>query len=351
MEPKKSEKLKNIKRDVIISVIILMIVFMIPILIGVYINIKRPVWETDRNFYGKNIDQSDIKVKNKKAKKFEYSTNKFKKYKINGEIVYFLQSKGRKIQISSNDYKKYVSDSDTFIMYAKRCVYAYKSKEGTMKVTITSNQLSFSPEKYTKKELEHLNRIIRKNCQNKIFVYKITKDIVSYNYIDYADDKIGLKDWKGRKVCTSFMFQDAQTDSSGKVKGKSLIMPGKYDRLYPDFKLYIRNDPEYGLKNKMLNLSAKLFYGGQTEAPFIVLNVIIDIAMFLFIAIGISGIIGAVRIESGDFSEICNHDCQHCCFYCSFYSRCIEKNSLDCQYCSNYNCMNRKRKRQHTPVE
>ena len=53
----------------------------------------------------------------------------FKKYKVNGKVVYFLHSKGRKIQVSSNDYKKYVKNSDKVMMYAKRCVYAYKSKK------------------------------------------------------------------------------------------------------------------------------------------------------------------------------------------------------------------------------
>lgn len=129
MKQEKIKKLDKLRRNIIISEIILMIVFMIPIFIGGYIQCKRSDWETDRNFLQKNINITDIKIENEKAKEVVYSTNKFKKYKVNGKVVYFLHSKGRKIQVSSNDYKKYVKNSDKVMMYAKRCVYAYKSKK------------------------------------------------------------------------------------------------------------------------------------------------------------------------------------------------------------------------------
>ena len=246
---------------------------MIPIFIGGYIQCKRSDWETDRNFYGKNINITDIKIENEKAKEVVYSTNKFKKYKVNGKVVYFLHSKGRKIQVSSNDYKKYVKNSDKVMMYAKRCVYAYKSKKGEMEATVISNKISFSPENFTKEELEAIKKTIWKKCQDKIFVYK--------KYIGpnaYIDDEIELKDWRGRKVCTSFSFQDSKTNIRGKVKGKSLIKPGKYDRLYPDSNRYVRNQHmKYGLKDKMLNLSAKIYYQGETESFTIIFGIILYI--------------------------------------------------------------------------
>lgn len=152
-ETRENKKLDKLRRNIIISEIILMIVFMIPIFIGGYIQCKRSDWETDRNFYGKNINITDIKIENEKAKEVVYSTNKFKKYKVNGKVVYFLHSKGRKIQVSSNDYKKYVKNSDKVMMYAKRCVYAYKSKKGEMEATVISNKISFSPENFTKRRI------------------------------------------------------------------------------------------------------------------------------------------------------------------------------------------------------
>ena len=65
MKQEKIKKLDKLRRNIIISEIILMIVFMIPIFIGGYIQCKRSDWETDRNFYGKNINITDIKNENK----------------------------------------------------------------------------------------------------------------------------------------------------------------------------------------------------------------------------------------------------------------------------------------------
>lgn len=81
MKQEKIKKLDKLRRNIIISEIILMIVFMIPIFIGGYIQCKRFEWETDRNFYGKNINITDIKIENEKAKEVVYSTNKFKNIK------------------------------------------------------------------------------------------------------------------------------------------------------------------------------------------------------------------------------------------------------------------------------
>lgn len=338
------EKMKKLAKNMLVSAVILMIIFMIPILIGGYIQYKRSDWETDRNFYGKNIILKDIVIKNKNAKKVVYSTNKFEKYKVNGKVVYFLHSKGRKIQISSNDYKKYVENSDKVMMYAKRCVCTYMSKKGKIKATVISNKFSFSQEKFTKEELDSIKKTLWRKCQDKIFVYKNTKNIISD---DHTDDKIGLKDWRGQKVCTSFSFQDSQTNIIGNVKGTSLIKPGRYDRLYLDSDMYVRNYPKYGLKDKILNLSAELFYGGQSEIFYIILSLIIYIAMSLLLAISIPVLVGFFIIVIGgwDLTELlCNHDCRNCCFYCSFYNQCSLKQRPNCQCCFFYNyCENTKK--------
>ena len=45
-------------------------------------------------------------------------------------------------------------------------------KKGEMEATVISNKISFSPENFTKEELEDIKKTIWKKCQDKIFVYK-----------------------------------------------------------------------------------------------------------------------------------------------------------------------------------
>lgn len=45
-------------------------------------------------------------------------------------------------------------------------------KKGEMEATVISNKISFSPENFTKEELEAIKKTIWKKCQDKIFVYK-----------------------------------------------------------------------------------------------------------------------------------------------------------------------------------
>ena len=58
------------------------------------------------------------------------------------------------------------------MMYAKRCVYAYKSKKGEMEATVISNKISFSPENFTKEELEAIKKQFGKNARIKFLCIK-----------------------------------------------------------------------------------------------------------------------------------------------------------------------------------
>ena len=57
-----------------------------------------------------------------------------------------------------------------------------------------------------------------------------------------------------------------RTITYGKVKGESLITPGKYDRLYPDSDMYsIDKVEKYDRKDKMMNEAADLYYNKKGE--------------------------------------------------------------------------------------
>ena len=57
-----------------------------------------------------------------------------------------------------------------------------------------------------------------------------------------------------------------ETNTYGKVKGESLITPGKYDRLYPDSDMYsIDKVEKYDWKDKMMNEAADLYYNKKGE--------------------------------------------------------------------------------------
>lgn len=101
--------------------------------LGVYINYKRNDWETDRNFYAKNIKLDGIKLDKNGSKQFIYSSKKFKKEKANGNVFYYMKHKGNKIYASIKDYKKYVANSSSGKVIAKKT-----GKKKTVIITVMS---------------------------------------------------------------------------------------------------------------------------------------------------------------------------------------------------------------------
>ena len=141
--------------------------------------------------------------------------------------------------------------------YAKDCQYSYQSDKGKINATMTGNQIHFYPVSFSKEELKKMKIDIWEKCKNKIFVNEYGTD--SHNHVIYHD-------WKKQKVCTNFLIKNNETNTYGKVKGESLITPGKYDRLYPDSDMYsIDKVEKYDRKDKMMNEAADLYYNKKGE--------------------------------------------------------------------------------------
>ena len=122
---------------------------------------------------------------------------------------------------------------------------------------MTGNQIHFYPVSFSKEELKKMKIDIWEKCKNKIFVNEYGTD--SHNHVIYHD-------WKKQKVCTNFLIKNNETNTYGKVKGESLITPGKYDRLYPDSDMYsIDKVEKYDWKDKMMNEAADLYYNKKGE--------------------------------------------------------------------------------------
>ena len=100
------------------------LISMSPYTIGNYIDSKRDVWETDRNFYTNKIKLSDIKIKDNSSIGVECSFEKIKIQKNKNETFYYIIKNGSIFFISENDYKKFQEDHRKKVtMYEKRCVY------------------------------------------------------------------------------------------------------------------------------------------------------------------------------------------------------------------------------------
>ena len=231
-EKKRKKRMKKVIAYIIAAILIIAfnVLYLSRYFLGVYINYKRNDWETDRNFYAKNIKLDDIEIDKNGSKQIVYSSKKFRKGKAN---------------------------CDEVTMYAKDCQYSYKSDKGKINATMTGNQIHFYPVSFSKEELKKMKIDIWEKCKNKIFVNEYGTD--SHNHVIYHD-------WKKQKVCTNFLIKNNETNTYGKVNGESLITPGKYDRLYPDSDMYSINKVEkYDRKDKMMNEAADLYYNKKGE--------------------------------------------------------------------------------------
>ena len=309
-EKKRKKRMKKVIAYIIAAILIIAfnVLYLSRYFLGVYINYKRNDWETDRNFYAKNIKLDGIKLDKNGSKQFIYSSKKFKKEKANGNVFYYMKHKGNKIYASIKDYKKYVANCDEVTMYAKTCQYSYQSDKGKINATMTGNRVYFYPVSFSEKELKKIKVDIWKKCKKKIFVNKYNTGS-SYNqcHLIYREDlynQIVYHDWKKQKVCTDFSIKNNETNTYGNVKGESLITPGKYDRLYPDANMYPVNKTEkYDWKDKMMNKAADLYYDSDKKdtyfviyiMSFILFLVFLDLIYTLFIGIPI-GIISFLFI-------------------------------------------------------
>lgn len=77
MELKKLD-MDDIKRRILYGLIILSL---LPLITMFYINLKQDKWETDRNFYGKESSEDQLKITQNTYQKYECSSKKITKRK------------------------------------------------------------------------------------------------------------------------------------------------------------------------------------------------------------------------------------------------------------------------------
>lgn len=249
----------------IIILLLINVVVFIPLFAEKYVNFKRDEWETDRNFYGKEIHINDMKVRKNKTKTITFEPKNIKKEKTNGKIKYILKSSSNRhytITGYANEevYNKYIADCDKFTMYQKVCNVVYQSTNGRMDAEIESNTLYVTPKKFSKDELTDIKKSVCKETQDKVFINDENQDNLKYDP-EYEDQESELKDFKGQKVCSGYTYSDKNLNINAYVYGKTFVKAGKYDSLYPDAEYYVKDtNTKTELKLKFLNYIVKTYH-------------------------------------------------------------------------------------------
>lgn len=241
------------------------IIAFIPLFAEKYVNFKRDEWETDRNFYGREIKINKISVIKNKTNTLTFSLKELKKRRTNGKTVYILKSKSNRhypltCRIEENVYNKYIADCDQFTMYQKVCNIIYQSANGQMNAEIESKDLHFTPKKFSKDELTDIKKSVCKETQDKVFINDENQDNLKYDP-EYEDQESELKDFKGQKVCSGYTYSDKNLNINAYVYGKTFVKPGKYDSLYSDAEYYVKDtNTKTALKLKFLNYIVKTYH-------------------------------------------------------------------------------------------
>ena len=249
----------------IIVILLINVVLFIPLFAEKYVNFKRNEWETDRNFYGKEIHLNDMKATKNKTKTITFEPKNIKKEKTNGKIKYILKSSSNRhytITGYANEevYNKYIADCDKFTMYQKVCNVVYQSTNGRMDAEIESNTLYVTPKKFSKDELTNIKKSVWKQIQDKVFINDENQDNLKYDP-EYDDQECELKDFKGQRVCSGYTYSDKNLNINAYVYGKTFVKAGKYDSLYPDAEDYVKDtDAKMDLKLKLLNYIVKTYH-------------------------------------------------------------------------------------------
>lgn len=248
----------------IIIILLINIIAFIPLFAEKYVNFKRDEWETDRNFYGREIKINKISVIKNKTNTLTFSLKELKKRRTNGKTVYILKSKSNRhypltCRIEENVYNKYIADCDQFTMYQKVCNIIYQSANGQMNAEIESKDLHFTPKKFSKDELTDIKKSVCKETQDKVFINDENQDNLKYDP-EYEDQESELKDFKGQKVCSGYTYSDKNLNINAYVYGKTFVKPGKYDSLYSDAEYYVKDtNTKTALKLKFLNYIVKTY--------------------------------------------------------------------------------------------
>lgn len=116
---------------------------MIPFLIMIGISISRKRLETDRNFYGNEIQTENIELTNVKYNSFEVQRDEIKKITEMGKIKYVYDGyyEDEQVILSEEKYHKYFPDSNVkaAVAYYITFEFDYHSNNGEMHAKIDLN--------------------------------------------------------------------------------------------------------------------------------------------------------------------------------------------------------------------
>ncbi|CUO98391.1 Uncharacterised protein [Anaerostipes hadrus] len=235
------------------------IIYMIPFLIMIGISISRKRLETDRNFYGNEIQPENIELTNVKYNSFEVQRDEIKKITEMGKIKYvYGYFEDEQVILSEKEYLKYFPDSNVKAMIAYYITFEfdYHSNNGEMHAEIDLMKPSFE-KMYDAKNVEEIKNIICNECKNKIFAY--------------VGECFKYKDFKGRRVTHYLSIETSEIE--GKITGKSNKKPGKYDWMFSDSSWY---PEEIQKRNKILAFCSYLnpykensIFGTYVTIPFL----------------------------------------------------------------------------------
>lgn len=228
------------------------IISLIPIITMFCINLRQNKIETDRNFYGKEITDGQLKVVQNSYQKYECNIKYFVIKKDIGQLKYYYNDKNHmKFETNEKSYNKYIKGADIFFVYKPKCQISYRSNHGKLTATFTGNKIFLIPKKFSDQELKTVKSLVVQKSHKKVF-FTYSLDDVAKKY-----DNLAIYGLKNKKAITDFKFSNEL--GNGSVCGKSLIKSAKYDRLYKDFAFY--QTPKEKLtntKDRFLLFSAKL---------------------------------------------------------------------------------------------
>lgn len=102
------------------------IISLIPIITMFCINLRQNKIETDRNFYGKEITEGQLKVVQNSYQKYECNIKYFVIKKDIGQLKYYYNDKNHmKFETNEKSYNKYIKGADIFFVYKPKCQISY----------------------------------------------------------------------------------------------------------------------------------------------------------------------------------------------------------------------------------
>ena len=196
---------------------------MIPYIIMIGISCLKDKLETDRNFYGKDIDPKEIKLINVSYEKLKIERKKFEKCTEMGQIKYiYTQNFGdEQLILSEEEYNKYFPDMfvDTAIAYFIIYKFAYDSPKGMLEAETKLIKPTME-KKYEEDDVKEVKGLIYESCKNKLF----------------ADLYRSESYYNGRTITHRVYINTKKRE--GTITGKSKIKPGRYDWMFSDSSWY-----------------------------------------------------------------------------------------------------------------